>query len=213
MNLIFYWYEGYAPCRLSLLYKVKQESLVINPEKQLNAYKLQTDAHTILSFRPIPFKINISDLELGLASLEKGKGVFSISHEDICQLDSLLLTEKKLSENRKKAILQKANELSELSSDSLLSLFCSHSINTCIGTIELYVEYSKNVFIKVEPILNFTGVPWIITTDTGSYKVDYKSIIRFLSSIKLDKSLFLLPKEDLIEEVCMDILERGELFR
>lgn len=125
-------------------------------------------------------------------------------------MQTLLLTEKKLSENKKKAILQKANELSELSSDSLLSLFSSHTIDTYIGTIELNVEYSKKVFLKVKPILNFAGFPWLVTTDTGSYQVDYKSIIRFLSLIKLDKSLFLLPKENLIEGVCLDILEWRE---
>lgn len=129
MELIFYWYEGYAPYRLIFPYKVKQDYLTINPVQRLIGYKLQTDVSDILSFKPIPSKISIRNLDEGIASLTKKKAKFLISHEDIDKLNSLLLSERKFSDEKKKAILQKAYELSKLPSDSLVSLFRSHSTN------------------------------------------------------------------------------------
>ena len=207
MKLIFYWYEGYAPYRLIFPYKVKQDYLTINPVQRLIGYKLQTDVSDILSFKPIPSKISIRNLDEGIASLTKKKAKFLISHEDIDKLNSLLLSERKFSDEKKKAILQEAYELSKLPSDSLVSLFRSHSTNTYIGTIELCVEYNQHKFLKVMPSLNFKGFPWLVITASESYQVDYDSILHFLALINLDKCLSLFSKENLIEEVCVDILD------
>ena len=207
MKLIFYWYEGYAPYRLIFPYKVKQDYLTINPVQRLIGYKLQTDVSDILYFKPIPSKISIRNLDEGIASLTKKKAKFLISHEDIDKLDSLLLSERKFSDEKKKAILQEAYELSKLPSDSLVSLFRSHSTNTYIGTIELCVKYNQHKFLKVMPSLNFKGFPWLVITASESYQVDYDSILHFLALINLDKCLSLFSKEKLIEEVCVDILD------
>lgn len=171
MNLIFYWYEGYAPYRLIFpYYKVKQDYLTLNPVKRLKGYKLQTDVSDILSFKPIPSKISVRDLDKGIASLAKKKVEFLISQEDIDKLDSLLLSERKFSVEKKKAILQEAYELSKLPSDSLVSLFRSHSTNAYIGTIELCVKYNQQEFLKVMPSLNFEGFPWLVITASESYQ-------------------------------------------